>query len=331
MEDRMEAAGMISIIIPVYNSKEGLAQCLDSVVSQSYSPIEVIVVDDCSKDGSLEICREYEKKYPFVHVYTKENEGVSAARNFGMKKAVGEYLQFVDSDDRLYVQTCERLVKTMKKNDSDVVIGGYYNERERRDNIPKPQLFEEKSEFMKAFPTLFTHFFIHVPWNKLYRKSSVQAQFPLGLSKGEDLLFNLQVLEGAGKIELLDESVYFYHNVNDNSLSYQFREDALEIEERLYRETVRFWNRCLPEEKPEFLYHFYLEAVKNKFYALVGRSGYDGAKCRAVIKQWLNKESIHELVRERHQFAGKDRILLELMKIKASGFLYRYYKIAGGK
>ena len=86
--DRMKEK-MISIIIPVYNSRERLRECLESVVAQSYENKEVIVVDDCSTDGSLEICREYEKNYPFFRVYTKENEGVSAARNYGLSKARG--------------------------------------------------------------------------------------------------------------------------------------------------------------------------------------------------------------------------------------------------
>ena len=81
---------LVSVIIPVYNSKKRLAACLDHVAAMDYPNLEVILVDDCSTDGSLEICREYEKKYPYFHVITKENEGVSAARNRGLQKSHGQ-------------------------------------------------------------------------------------------------------------------------------------------------------------------------------------------------------------------------------------------------
>lgn len=324
METEMYRAGVVSIIIPVYNSIDRLALCLDSVAAQSYQKTEVIIVDDCSTDGSLELCREYERKYTNFRVYSKENEGVSAARNYGIQKASGEYLQFADSDDELSPDMCERLVARMEEDRSDLVICGYYNEKEQRENMYPDSLFESRKAFIEAFPSLFTGMFLHVPWNKLYRRERVGAQFPADLNKGEDLLFNLQVFSQAEKISVMDKSLYRYHNVEEQSLSFRFREDAMEIEERLFLSVMDFYTEQGGGE-PSFLYRFYLDAVKNKFYALLGRSGFDRNQCCAVIRDWVGKESIRALCRERALFGGKDRILLFLMDRKCVKLLYRYY------
>lgn len=317
---------MISIIIPVYNSKGRLKECLESVVSQSYEKLEVIIVDDCSTDGSLEICREYEKKYPFVHVYTKENEGVSAARNFGLSKAEGEYIQFADSDDLLYPDACRLLAKRIQSDESDLVIGGYFNEKEQKEIVYEERSFQDRDEFMREFPELFSRFFIHVPWNKLYRRRVLKAGFPEDLDKGEDLLFNLGALAQAEKISVLDEVLYFYHNINENSLSFRFRENAMEIEERLYDEVSSFYKKYETEKESVFLYHYYLTAVKNKFYALAGKSGLDGKTCRRMMRAWCEKKSIRELYLKRNYFGKKDRLLLCLMQRKFVFLLYFYYR-----
>ncbi len=249
---------LVSIIIPVYNSKERLGECLDSVVSQDGPPLEVIVVDDCSTDGSLELLRAYEERYPFVHVYTKENEGVSAARNYGLSRAAGNWIQFADSDDKLYPGAVKQLWERIRRDGSDVVIGGYWNEKENREVLYKDGLWGDKDSFMEEFPGLFTSFFIHVPWNKMYRREILEGvRFPEDLDKGEDLMFNLQVLERAEKISSLRQVLYFYHNVSGQSLSFRFREDAMEIEERLYREVERFWKKLNQGAPPLFLQQFF--------------------------------------------------------------------------
>ncbi len=320
---------MISIIIPVYNSRERLAECLESVAVQSYEKKEVIIVDDCSTDGSLEICREYEKKYPFFHVYTKENEGVSAARNYGLSRAKGEFIEFVDSDDMLYPDACRFLVERLRRDASDLVICGYYNEKEKRKAVYGEYTFTDKGAFMKEFPGLFSQFFLHVPWNKLYRRCLIDkasAEFPTDLSKGEDLLFNLKVLGQAERISVEKEALYFYHNVNDGSLSFRFREDAMEIEERLFRAVEDFVGKYGNEVSLEFLYQYYLTAVKNKFYALMGKSGFDRKTCERCIARWVRMDGVKQLYAHAGGFGIKDRILLLLMKRNMTGILYYYYR-----
>lgn len=316
--------GLVSIIVPVYNSSERLELCLDSIVGQTYKDIEVLIVDDCSTDGSLEICRRYEAKYPYIHVFTKPNEGVSAARNYGMRKASGEYIQFADSDDRLTSDACRLLVQRMERDGSDLVIAGYYKEKEQTDNTYCDTVFDNREAFIREFPELFTGLFLHVPWNKLYRAGAFAAEFPEDLNKGEDLLFNLRVFTQVRKISVLAQSVYMYYNVGGNSLSFRFREDAMEIEERLYAAVSEFYMAHGGRER-QFLDRFYLDAIKNKFYALLGKSGFGRERCLAVIRDWLRKDSIRRLYEKRRAFGRKDRILLFMMYHRWERLLYIYY------
>ena len=111
----------VSVIVPVYNSKAYLERCVDAILTQTYSDLEVVLVDDGSSDNSLEICREYEKKDSRIKVFHKENGGSSSARNVGIKEATGEYICFCDSDDYYEKDIIENLMKVFNEN-SDAVI-----------------------------------------------------------------------------------------------------------------------------------------------------------------------------------------------------------------
>lgn len=117
----------VSIIVPVYNVYEYLRKCLDSLVNQTYQNIEIIVVNDGTKDNSQDIIDEYKKKYSkIIKSYIKENGGLASARNFGVDKATGKYIMFVDSDDYIDTRMVEKLVKTANEKNSDIVVSNFY-------------------------------------------------------------------------------------------------------------------------------------------------------------------------------------------------------------
>ena len=120
----------VSIIVPVYNVKDYLRECLDSLAGQTLDSYEVILVNDGSTDGSDLICKEYAEKYPNFKLYSQENQGQSAARNHGMTFATGEYILFVDSDDFIVDDACSVLYENAKKHDADIVIGDILNEKQ---------------------------------------------------------------------------------------------------------------------------------------------------------------------------------------------------------
>ena len=117
----------VSIIVPVYNVEKYLSKCLESLINQTLKDIEIICVNDGSTDNSLSILKEYANKDSRIKIIDKQNEGVSVARNTGIEVATGEYLIFVDSDDYLVENACEKALNTIEHNNSDICIFGHYD------------------------------------------------------------------------------------------------------------------------------------------------------------------------------------------------------------
>ncbi|MFA6808545.1 MAG: glycosyltransferase family 2 protein, partial [Eubacteriales bacterium] len=185
----------ISIIIPIYKVEKQLRRCLDSVINQTYKNIEIILVDDGSPDKCGEICDEYAKKDNRVKVIHKANEGVSEARNTGMRIASGQYLFFIDSDDFIEENTVYLLYKRAIETDSDIVIGNFQFINEKQE-ITYRKPFEKEyldKKMMKSSNEKFKYFFgksygINV-WNKLYKLdflNEANIYFDKTIDYGED-------------------------------------------------------------------------------------------------------------------------------------------------
>lgn len=185
---------MISIIVPVYNVEKYLSKCIDSILAQTYKNFELILVDDGSPDRCGDICDTYAKDERVIVIHQK-NQGVSAARNAGLKIAKGEYIGFVDPDDWIDSHMYEDMYKVFKMNQVDLVICGYdYFDEDgnidmNRQYVIKPNEFLTQKDVMYHFsdmpPTIR-----HGVCNKLFRKKILQNQiFKEGLHSSEDVLF----------------------------------------------------------------------------------------------------------------------------------------------
>ena len=182
----------VSIVLPVYNVEKYLRQCLDSIFVQTLDEIEVVAVNDGSTDGSLAVLEEYEKKYSGkMHVYTTENHGVSHARNYGVERAVGEYVMFVDSDDFIREDMCEILYEKAVTDGNDLVCCGRYNiysdvdlqDSSKALEVPLEQNFQlkdRKFELTKISP---------FPWDKLFKREIFDKYKFVENLRFEDLLF----------------------------------------------------------------------------------------------------------------------------------------------
>lgn len=133
----------VSVIIPVFNSEDYLGKCLDSILNQTLIDIEIILIDDGSTDASLQIIKQYAKKYNNVKYISKANEGQAIARNIGIEMSTGDFICFVDSDDYIESTMLQKLYENAIKNNSDIVICDYIEE------YPKKQI-EKKSLFINA-------------------------------------------------------------------------------------------------------------------------------------------------------------------------------------
>lgn len=217
--------GLVSIIIPVYNSVTALSKCLESVVSQSYKNIEVILVNDGSTDGSEKICDSFAEKDDRVRVFHNANHGVSFTRNFGIEHCAGNYIMFVDSDDHIEPDTVELLMNAMEKYSVDLVFGGYgkFNDGNSYDfevrgilpneTAPSGALFQNKNEVAMLFTQARTSLAAVAVWAKLYRADIIQRfniRFPLDVSYEEDCCFNLLYFRHISTAYAFQKPIYHY-------------------------------------------------------------------------------------------------------------------------
>lgn len=211
---------MISVIVPIYNTSKYLKQCIDSILSQSYRDIELILVNDASKDESLAICLQYQSKDSrIVLVDKKNNEGVDKARFTGISVAKGEYLTFVDSDDWLEPGILKIMLETMFRENVDYVEVGFnrvfdkYKKIVRSTISPVIGLISQPQLFDKYYLSFFGKNILAVNMcGKLYKKSVIdQAHLqPSSLCMGEDLYFNLCLFPHLNSIYILDKIGYNY-------------------------------------------------------------------------------------------------------------------------
>lgn len=200
---------LVSIIIPVYNVELFLEKCLDSVKNQTYKDIEVIIVNDGSTDSSPEIINRYVAENANFKGFTIENSGQGGARNFGIEKASGEYIAFLDSDDYIAPNCIERLAETAKNENSDIVVCGCYDVREDGSIIAKVGN-NIKNRTTSVFDSPEILFNRVAPWGKLFRKSIFgDLRFATRVWY-EDMRLIPKLYLNAKRISYIDDALFYY-------------------------------------------------------------------------------------------------------------------------
>lgn len=212
---------MISIIIPIYNSEATLRRCLDSVINQSISDWELLLVDDGSTDKSGEVCDEYAAKDKRIKVFHKINGGVSSARNTGLNYAKGDWIAFIDADDYVNDAYLANLWEHSQKQ-VDLVIS--YAEIHNGDDINK-ELYPSKLVDDTNFDTMFIENDMNwhtSPWSKLYKRNIIEEhhiRFCEGMHIGEDAVFLYSYMLCSNRIYISDDTDYCYFAYNEGSLT----------------------------------------------------------------------------------------------------------------
>lgn len=213
----------VSVIVPFYNVEQYIGKCLESLVNQTLQDIEIILVNDGSKDGSKEIAVQYTEKYPNKIVYLeKTNGGLSDARNYGMKHTTGEYIAFLDSDDYVELNTYEKLYNKAIEKGADMVECDFYWE------YPEKKIHDKNANY-KNESDRYANARV-VAWNKLYKREVLlnsNIEFPKGL-RYEDVEFFYKMLPQLNKIELINEPLIHYIQ-RENSITYVQNERTSEI------------------------------------------------------------------------------------------------------
>lgn len=206
----------ISVIVPVYNVEKYLKQCLDSIVNQTYKNLEIIIVNDGTKDNSMEIVEEYLSDSR-VKVINKENGGLSSARNRGIEEATGEYISFVDSDDYIDLNLYNTIIREMIENE-EIIVFNYSRYKEKIGHLKKNILDLEK---IRKIPRELLFRNINGEcWNKIYKTKFIKEnnfKFPEGLIY-EDIFWEIDTIHTVKKISFIDFNGYIYRSDRDGSI-----------------------------------------------------------------------------------------------------------------
>lgn len=230
----------ISVIVPVYNVEEYVSTCIESLLSQTYENIEIILINDGSQDRSGEICESYAARHSTVRVIHQENSGVSAARNRGISEASGEYIGFVDADDYVSSDMYEYLMALSDKYQADVAQCKYIRTAVNDSAPVQRATFTESITVLNRKEALFellcSQRVRNGMWSKLYKKSLFDGlSLDTRLSSGEDGLFNYHVISRAKRVVLGNAPCYFYYQREGSCTTGELSENsfrALEIIEK---------------------------------------------------------------------------------------------------
>lgn len=210
---------MISVIIPVYNTDKFLKKCLDSIINQTYIDFEVIMVDDGSTDNSANICKSFVNKDSRFKYFYKENGGSSSARNLGLRKAKGDYVAFIDSDDYIDSDYLEVLSEGCKDG-YDIIQCGMRLVRKgiASELVPSENEYHNIESIMLILKREYPIFLFQVVHTKLYRRAFIEkcrVEFDESVSKSEDCLFNTYLLPNVSSVKTIQAAKYNY--CQDNS------------------------------------------------------------------------------------------------------------------
>ena len=210
----------LSIIIPVYNIVRYLGRCLESIVSQSFSDFEIILINDGSIDGSAELCDEWHQKDSRIRVYHKTNGGVSSARNLGLDKAKGEFITFIDGDDYILPGMYECLMMLQTEHDADIVICGFSQEQMDGTFVPYYNCDEVKtlSQQEQVSCLLTNTYYACACWDKVFKRNMIEdLRFEEKVTHYEDLLFCYEAMKHSYKATYISKPFYRYCANNNSS------------------------------------------------------------------------------------------------------------------
>ena len=338
----------ISVIVPVYNAEEYLENTFNDLIGQSYKNMEIIVIDDGSTDSSREIIERYKEQDKRFIVIEGNRKGPSKARNMGLEVATGDYIRFVDADDRMHSNSMNYLLEAYKKDMSiDLVIGNFSTD-ERKDYFTGKELREapiQAKDFAEIFISHVKSFYFGVPWNKLYKRSIIERnhiRFNESIIWCEDFLFNVEYYSKCKMIYLVNrlEGVYQYCTRETgitSNIKYRGIEEINAINTLRYNAMKKYCINygLLDRFELEWKYADLYEKLSNTTKYL--RNDYIWIKYRK-FKEYMNEEETYQYISIKwdktkavvwkllKEAKEKDSYLKVFLYFVFKGFQYRYIK-----
>lgn len=328
---------MVSIIVPVYNVEKYLQRCVDSLINQTYQIIEIILVDDGSTDESGTLCDSFAEQDNRILVVHKENGGVSEARNAGIDVANGDYICFIDSDDYAETTWVEVLLDNLNKNNSDIVICGYYadfcdedeNVIKSETHIPTNGNYQRQRDSLDWNAEISG--LVGYPWNKLYRKNIINgSRFPKSISLYEDVLFNGPLLAESERISFIDIPLIHYMQRSQKTLGTAFYSDGFELKIAAINARIKFmqaWD-IAAETINSFRSASVIAAYKSSIRAVCCTTKQSHKTIKVYIKTLMQKPEILELSSDKNLKLDQfDQLLLFMAKKQLSSMTYLIFSL----
>lgn len=338
---------LVSIVIPTYNSEKVIKSCVVTLMNQTYSDLEIIIVDDGSTDGTVTICREYQMRDDRIKVLCKEHAGVSKARNAGMEAATGRYITFVDSDDFVEENLIEEEVSAFlhfKELGTEIAwvmcgmhVDVYCGTMEEGDNLIETEEKLSALERNKIGYLSWLKLFNFIT-NKLYELEKIREHgicFAENIQIGEDLQFNLDYLNAVdGKLGMVNRPLYHYVRCNDESLSLRYYENAIEHTKAVYRSLLDFAGRQegITEDDLLIIKSVYIVDWTSRLTALFEstKTSFINSGIRKRIRREIVSEEFCELLEEVHKCHKISYVRYLMLKCKNYGlycFVRRIYRL----
>lgn len=328
----------ISAIIPVYNAEKHLVQCIESVIKQTYSSWELILVDDGSRDKSGAICDRYAALDDRIKVIHKENGGVSAARNSGMELAAGEYITFIDSDDYVEDSFFEAAIRMVCASHADVYISGIKEEFWEGNTIIRTTAYTNSTagksysarELLEAHGHDFPTICISGPCCKLYKRSLLVEHsilFSTKLWRGEDTLFNYMVIACCDSFVFDQKAYYHYRRESPESLFSRYCPVLYDVYSELYKhkKMVLKKRQCAQAVCQEYerAYVYELLGCISHFFQFFRNNSYHD---RMQIIKRVSADACVKSIATAH-FSGKNRAILLMLRSRWHHAIYLLYDL----
>lgn len=334
-----------SLILPVYNVQAYLTRCIRSVLAQTYTDYEVILVDDGATDGSPAICDDYAANYDFIRVIHKENGGLSSARNAGLAEAAGEYVWFVDSDDWIEPNALDML-QAACANRPDVVKFGYMRVDGQTTQVlssVQPGLYEggEALEKLRREAFCAAGRYVLSAWSHAYRRDFLQTHGLSFVSErrigSEDYLFNLTALMHVQRLRVLDYALYSYE-LRGGSLTQQYKPDLFRRYTALYHELCEAYRhagaleRCGGLIDRFFVWHLTAGTCFSHEYGLI-TAQHSMAEARRAVREMLRAPELQRAVKnsDRAALSRQRKLQLLAMRMRLEPLFHYLYVTKPGK
>lgn len=326
----------ISVVVPVYNVEKYLGACIQSILDQTYTDFELILVDDGATDTSGTICDDYAEKDSRIIVIHKKNGGLSDARNAGIQQASGKYMIFVDSDDYIENNTLQDVFMLAEQHQADLVIFGYYADVfnkngtiESHKNNGNDSILEDHISIAKAIVPLKRNFVFDTCCNKLYLTDVIKKndlKMPVG-EIFEDTAFNTNLLPYINKMIITSNCYYHYAQRNAARITNTYNPNKFIILKKRYLLLLAYLNQYCADDSKEIRQANFIY-IKYVFSCMIDLFK-NGAKLhllyrRKVIKDYLKDQELQKALLNIQGYSRIDNIIIWFLKTNNITLLYLF-------